>query len=177
LSLNWETVKSGVAQGSVLRPLLFILYINDFPRGINTYSKPVLFADDISVLIIANNLSNLQMRSSSILTHMSKWFAANGLSLNIDKTNVIKFSLSHLQEDLFQFPYRDKEIKEVTNIKFVGLEIDKHLSWKTHIERINPRLSSAYCAIRSVFNFSNMNTLKMIYFAYFHSVLKYGITF
>jgi hypothetical protein len=59
---------------------------------------------------------------------MSKWFASNGLSLNIDKTNVIKFSLSHLQEDLFQVPYRDKEIKEVTNTKFLVFEIDKHLS-------------------------------------------------
>jgi hypothetical protein len=99
------------------------------------------------------------------------------MSLNIDKTNVIKFSPNYLQEDLFQVPYRDKEIKEVTNIKFVGLEIDKHLSWKTHIERILPRLSSACYAIWSIFHFSNMDTLKMIYVAYFHSILKFGIMF
>jgi hypothetical protein len=74
-------------------------------------------------------------------------------------------------------PYRDKDIKEVTNITFLGLEIAKHLSWKTHIERIIPRLSSACYAIRSMFHFSNMDTLKMIYFEYFHSILKYGIMF
>jgi hypothetical protein len=50
----------------------------------------VLFADDVSVLITVNNLSNLQIRSLSILTHMSKWFSVNGLSLSIDKTNVMK---------------------------------------------------------------------------------------
>jgi hypothetical protein len=71
LSSNWETIKLGVPQGSILGPLLYIIYINDLPLGINTYSKPVLFADDISVLITANNLRNLQMRSSSMLTHMS----------------------------------------------------------------------------------------------------------
>jgi hypothetical protein len=88
------------------------VYINYLSLGINTNSKPLLFADDISILITANTLSNLQMRSLSILTHMSKWFAANGLSLNIDKTNAIKFSLSHLQEDLFQVLYRDKKLKK-----------------------------------------------------------------
>jgi hypothetical protein len=57
------------------------------------------------------------------------------------------------------------------------LEIDKYLSWKTHFEQIIPRLSSACYTIRSMFHFSNMDTLKMIYFAYFHSILKYGIMF
>jgi hypothetical protein len=68
------------------------------------------------------------MRSSLILNYTSKWFRANGLSLNIDKANEIKFNLSHSQEDSFQILYKDKEIKQVPNIKFLGLEIDQHLS-------------------------------------------------
>jgi hypothetical protein len=102
------------------------------------------------------------MKSSSILDYMSKWSAANGLSLNIDKTNEIKFNLSHSQEDSSQIPYKGKEIKHVTNIKFLGLEIDQYLNWKTHTEQIIPRLSSACYAVRSMFHFSNLDTLKMI---------------
>jgi hypothetical protein len=136
-----------------------------------------VFADDKSVLITANNLKDLRMISSSIPNYICKWFEANGLSLNIDKTNAIKFNLSHYQEDSFQIPYKDKEINQVSNIKFLGLEIDQRLNWKTHIEQTIPTLSTACYAVRSMFHFSNLDALKMIYFAYFHSIMKYGIVF
>jgi hypothetical protein len=67
----------------------------------NTYFKPVLFADDINVLITGNNVKDMQMRSSSILNYMSKQFAANGLSLNIDKTYAVKLNLKSVPRRLF----------------------------------------------------------------------------
>jgi hypothetical protein len=69
---------------------------------------------------------------------MNKRFAANVLSLNTDKTNAIKFNLSHSQEDSFQISYEDKKNQKAINIKFIGLEIDQHLNWKTHIQQIIP---------------------------------------
>ena len=59
--------------------LLFIVYINDLPLGINTCSEPVLFAGDTSVLITASNLNGFQIKSMSVLNHMKAWFAVNGL--------------------------------------------------------------------------------------------------
>jgi hypothetical protein len=108
---------------------------------------------------------------------VSKWFGANGLSLNIDKNSVIKLNLSHFQEDSLQIFYRDKLLKEVTNVRFLGLGIDKHLNWKTHIEQVIPKVSTACYAVRSMFHFSTKDSLRMIYFAYFHSIMKYGIIF
>jgi hypothetical protein len=68
--------------------------------------------------------------------------------LNTDKINVIKFNLNYFQEDQFQAFYKDKKIKDVTNIKFLGLGIDKHLDWKIHIKQIISKLSSACYAVR-----------------------------
>jgi len=68
LSSHWVTIKCGVPQGSIGGHLL-ILYIKNIPLGINTFSKPILFGYDTSVLIIAKNLEDLQMRSASVLSH------------------------------------------------------------------------------------------------------------
>lgn len=93
------------------------MYINDLHLGINIDSRPVLFADDTCVLITANDLNELQTKSTSKLNYMSTWFAVNGLSLNIQKTNALHVKSNHLQNDSFQISYQGKETKEVTNIK------------------------------------------------------------
>jgi hypothetical protein len=77
----------------------------------NSYSKPLLFADGTRVLITANNLEDLQNRSAPVLKGVSRWFIVIGLSLNIDQTNLIKFHLNHFQHDPFQLFYKDKKSK------------------------------------------------------------------
>jgi hypothetical protein len=79
---NWGTIKGRFPQGLIVRPLSFIVHINDLPLGKNTYSEPVLFADDTSVLITASNLNGFQIKSMSVLNRMKKWPAANGLIIH-----------------------------------------------------------------------------------------------
>ena len=69
-------------------PLIFIIYIHDLPYGINPYAKPVIYADDMSVLISVNNFNNLQKKLNPTINYMSGWFLVNGLSLNIAKTYI-----------------------------------------------------------------------------------------
>ena len=101
-SSRWETIKNGVPQGSILGPLLFIIYVNDSPQGINQFVNPVIYADDTSVLVSAQNLEDLKSNFDFTLHYISDWFFFNGLTLNMDKTNIIKFSSSHFQNPLHQ---------------------------------------------------------------------------
>jgi hypothetical protein len=83
----------------------------------------LLFVDKTSVLITASNLSELQTKYTYILNYMSTWFAVNGLSLNLKKTNALHFILIIFKVSHFNFFY------QVTNIKFLGLWLDKHMEW------------------------------------------------
>jgi hypothetical protein len=66
-------------------------------------------------------------------------------------------------------------VEESVNTKFLGLRIDNNLNWKNHIDQLVPKLSGACYAVRSMLHISNIDTLKSIYFAYFHFLMKYGI--
>jgi hypothetical protein len=73
--------------------------------------------------------------------------------------------------------HKEKYIEETVNTKFFGSQIDNHLNWKNHIEQMIPKLSEASYAVRSMAHISNTETLKSVYCAYFHSIIKYGIIF
>jgi hypothetical protein len=72
--------------------------------------------------------------------------------------------------------YADK-LKKKTSIKFLGVQIDNLLNWRSHINQIIPKLSAACFAVRKLFHILNLDALRMVCFACFHSVMKYGITF
>jgi len=74
--------------------------------------------------------------------------------------------------------HEDKYIEEAVNLKFLGIHVDSHLNWKNHIDRITPKLSVAACyMIRQIYYICNNDTLRSIYFAYFQSIVSYGIIF
>jgi hypothetical protein len=127
-------MKHGVPQVSILGPLLLETYINDLPPTINTLAIPIIFADDTSIIISDKNLNDSCMLSNRVLSLMSKWFAANKLDLNLDKTN-IKFTTINVQHCPLTIGYNDKYIEESVQIKFLGLQIDSHLNWKTPIDQ------------------------------------------
>ena len=79
-----------------------------------------------------------------------------------------------LTNETFHSYYEEELIKELINTQFVCLEIDKYMNWKNHTVHILPELSNACYAIRRMYNFSNTEKIKMINYAYFHSIMKYA---
>jgi len=88
---------------------------------------------------------------------------------------MVAFSSNHLQNDPFQITYQNKTMKIATNIKFLWLELDKCMSWKNHIDKILPRMSSAGYVVGSMYYFSCVTRHMMFCCAYFHSVMEHGI--
>jgi hypothetical protein len=102
---------------------------------------------------------------------MCKWFSANNLSLNLHETTVIILIKNSPQSPL-NIGYNDKYIVEAVNTKFLGLQTDNHLHWEKQINYLIPNLSEECYTVRSMLHISNTDTLKSIYFSYFHSLMK-----
>jgi len=173
----WSKVNQGVPQGSVLGPLLFLLYINDLPNAVSLNATPILFTDDTSIIITGQNVLRFQEELNATFGNISKWFQANSLSLNISKTHFTQFFSKNTNYYDTHVSYENNCISKVNETKFLGININNTLSWKTHIEEMLPKLCSACFAMKSVKPLASQQILKIIYYSYFHSIMSYGVIF
>ena len=174
---KWTKIKYGVPQGSILGPLLFLVYINDLLQTIKHKVIPILFADDTSTLVTSPKNIQFQNDLNVISGQLNKWFNANLLSLNSEKTYLIHLTNRSTCTSDTQITYEDTQICTASKTKFLGPFVNNTLSWKTHIECSKSKLSTACYAMWSVKPYVSLNTLKMTYYSYFHSVMTYGLLF
>ena len=118
----------GVPQGSVLGPLLFILYTNDLHKAL-THCKRIQFADDTTIYIIGNKIDSLFNNAQKDLTQLADWFKANKMALNINKTNYMLFkSNKNMDITHFSLMIGNSKITQVNCTKFLGIMIDDKIT-------------------------------------------------
>jgi hypothetical protein len=153
------------------------LYINDLSKVISDISKPILYADDTSIVIFDKNSEKFKVKINTTFGRINKWFKSNFLSLNFEKTKFLQFLAKKSHEIDIQVSYNNNKIDNIHNIKFLGLMVDTSLSWKTHIDQLVCKLNKSCYLIRSIKPFLSLEMLKMVCFSYVHSLLTYGIIF
>ena len=131
---EWGKIKHSIPQGSILGPLFFLLYINDFPNIISDSSKPVLFVDDITIIAANPSPSKFKEDINNVIDNINDWFRSNSLSLNFDKTYFLQFRPKNSYKINIKISCDNKLITDTRNTKFLGLDIDSSLSWKDYID-------------------------------------------
>ncbi len=166
------TMPCGVPQGSVLGPLLFILYSNDIPKSLE-HCKAILFADDTTLYLSSPDIRNLYCHMNNDLDNLNDWFKANKLSLNASKTKYMSFNMKN-GHHLLNLSIGDDFLEKVNETKFLGIIIDDELKWNKHIDYCRKKISSGVYAMNSAKHILSTNHLRILYSSLIQPYLTYG---
>ncbi len=171
----------GVPQGSILGPILFLIYVNDIRHSSSLTT--LCFADDTTISFSSNNVDLLYSTMNRELNSLNQWFRANKLCLNVTKTKYIVFRPTTNHHNLMnreliinnQPLERIGHNENLKSFKFLGLNIDETLSWRYHTDSISKKLARSNYIINKVKNILPENSLLTLYQTLIHCHLNYGL--
>ena len=188
---NTVLMTTGVPEGSILGPLLFIIYMNDIREASENF-KAILYADDTNLLSplcsfsTSTSLKDIQTEQLSEninkeLGNILEWLNTNKLSLNVKKTKFMIFHYRQRKKDnlIPNLKINSEPIERVTEFNFLGLTIDEHLNWSPHIQKVSNKISRTLGIMNRLKRFLPTNALRLIYnsliLPYFqYSILTWG---
>ena len=176
-----KEIKYGVPQGSVLGPLLFILFINDLSRASSFFT--ILFADDTALQLSSSNIVQLFEASNEELTKIANWFQCNKLTLNVSKTfyAIFRNKSMNLPSDEFTLQIGSEKIERIgsnmsqKNLKYLGHVLDEHLNWTDHIRYVQNKVSTGNYLLARAKNFLPPSIRLTLYNSIIKPHLEYSI--
>ena len=168
----------GVAQGSILGPVLFLLYINDLPN-ISELFRYCLYADDSTLYLSGKNPAQLISSANNELHKLYYWCTANRLTLNFSKSHFLIFSNKKIKEKLppivIKNYFQYQVLTRVDHFKFLGVIYDERLTFKYHTSKLTNKLSFIAAMLNKAKDFLPSFILKILYYAHVNSSLHYCI--
>lgn len=160
----------GTPQGGILGPLLFLLYMNDLPHYIRG-GEVFIYADDTTIIVAADNITELSSRIQSIIKDFDDWCKRNHLINNINKTVLLQFTNPHQTGNNLKFKMNNTEIQTSESTVFLGSQLDSKLNFNQHIEYVCKKLNKLHFAFKSLKSNFQRNHLVNLYYALVYSII------
>ena len=137
-----KSIKNGVPQGSILGPLLFLIYINDLPNASHVFDC-LIYTDDTTLFCCLEDIKSINKQDviNEQLQRIHAWLTANGLKLNTTKSKYIMFRKQNKNIPLFNIHINNVNIESVQNFNFLGLHLSSDMTWNFHMNEVSKKIS------------------------------------
>ena len=173
-----ESIRSGVPQGSILGPLLFLIFINDLPLCLKDAVRSVdLYADDTTLYEIGFDKDILENNLQHALNLLNSWCLENGMIINIDKTKLMLISSRQKRQNMkdtnLTLAYENVDLRVTSCEKVLGVHIDDNLTWTSHFQHVSKKISTYLWLLSQIRSYLPIRHRMTFYNAYIKPHLEY----
>ena len=169
-----KKIQCGVPQGSILGPLLLLIYVSDLHKCSSILDFH-LFADDTNIFFQDQNLHSLELKLNEELDKVNQWLQLNRLSLNIDKTNFVVFCPPQRKPQSINLKISGRAVEHLSYVKYLGLIIDCNLNWRKHAHEVGKKISRGIGILFKIRHFVTNDILIQLHYSLVYPFLAYSL--